>query len=82
MSINLGGEGQSTLLSFVSVGVLDEAAQANAPRLMKLLELNDVCTASGSGSLMISGAFKEPASPSKILPSALMPTSEDCQPLL
>jgi hypothetical protein len=41
MNVNLGGDGQSTLLSFVNLGVPSEAALADAPKLMKLLQQND-----------------------------------------
>jgi hypothetical protein len=40
MNVNLGNNGE-TLLSFVNLGVPTEAALADAPRLMKLLQQND-----------------------------------------
>ena len=41
MSVNLSGGDQTQLMAFVNVGKLGEAELANAPRLAKLLELND-----------------------------------------
>ncbi len=40
MNVNLGNNGE-TLLSFVNLGVPTDAALADAPRLMKLLQQND-----------------------------------------